>query len=95
MPRNRTHKKAITAKESRGGAPPAGRLLTGVEARDWGIGCAPAPVEDRRFGFQGIGESARLIDGRAVLDSRPGEGTRAFVELLVAAARDLVVIKQG
>jgi hypothetical protein len=61
-----------------------------VEINDWGIGFGPAGVTENRFGLGGIRKRARLLRGRAVIDSAPGEGTRIFVDLPVAYALDEV-----
>jgi signal transduction histidine kinase len=55
-----------------------------LEIKDWGIGFDPASVSEDRFGLQGIRERARLMRGRAVIDSAPGKGTRIIVDLPVA-----------
>jgi signal transduction histidine kinase len=52
-----------------------------LEVEDWGVGFDPAEVEEARFGLQGIRERARLLGGRAHIDSQPGQGTRISVEL--------------
>lgn len=52
-----------------------------VEVRDWGIGFCADSVEEQRFGLQGIRERVRLLEGRVVIESVPGEGTRIAVEL--------------
>ncbi len=57
-----------------------------VEIQDWGIGFDPARVMENRFGLQGIRERARLLRGRALIDSAPGKGTRVFVDLPIAEA---------
>lgn len=59
-----------------------------LEIEDWGVGFDPAQIPENRFGLQGIRERARLLRGRAVVDSAPGEGTRIFVDLPVAYALD-------
>lgn len=56
-----------------------GRILVKVE--DWGIGFDPATVEKHRFGLQGIQERARLLGGKAEVESVLGKGTRIAVEL--------------
>ncbi|HIQ20612.1 MAG TPA: hypothetical protein EYH34_05150 [Planctomycetes bacterium] len=56
-----------------------GKLSIRVE--DWGVGFDPAAVPPDRFGLRGIRDRARLLGGRAEIDSRPGEGTRVQVEL--------------
>jgi signal transduction histidine kinase len=55
-----------------------------VEIRDWGIGFDPNGVEENRFGLRGIRERARLLGGRAEIDTTPGLGTRVFVDLPIA-----------
>jgi len=52
-----------------------------IDVVDWGVGFKPDEVEERRFGLQGIRERARLLDGRVVIESKPGQGTRVGVEL--------------
>ena len=49
--------------------------------RDWGAGFAVDEVDTNRFGLRGIRERARLLGGRAEIESTPGEGTRVCVEL--------------
>jgi signal transduction histidine kinase len=55
-----------------------------LEIQDSGIGFDPSSVSEDRFGIQGIRERARLMRGRAVIDSAPGKGTRINVDLPVA-----------
>ncbi len=55
-----------------------------VEIQDWGIGFDPSGVSEDRFGLQGIRERARLMRGRAVIDSAPGKGTHISVDLPTA-----------
>ncbi len=55
-----------------------------IEIRDWGIGFFPNGDEVKRFGLRGIRERARLLGGRAVIDSTPGQGTRVVVDLPLA-----------
>ena len=55
-----------------------------LEIQDWGIGFDLSNVSEDRFGLQGIRERARLMRGRAVIDSAPGKGTQIIVELPVA-----------
>ena len=52
-----------------------------VEVRDWGVGFAPQSVDEGCYGLAGIRERARVLGGRATIDSTPGEGTRVTVEL--------------
>ena len=51
-----------------------------LEITDDGIGFDPSRVGDDHFGLQGIRERARLLDGRATIDSTAGRGTRITVE---------------
>jgi signal transduction histidine kinase len=55
-----------------------------VEIQDWGIGFDPSSVSKDRFGLQGIRDRARLMRGRAVIESAPGKGTLINVDLPVA-----------
>ncbi len=57
-----------------------------LEVRDWGHGFDAAQVAEQRYGLQGIRERARLLGGRAQVESTPGEGTRVVVELPLLAA---------
>jgi len=57
-----------------------------LEIRDWGVGFDPANVEEKRLGLQGIRERARLLHGRAAIESAPGEGTRVTVDLPIPSA---------
>ena len=52
-----------------------------IQIRDWGIGFAPAAISEGCFGLKGIRERARLLGGRAVMESAPGKGTGIVVEL--------------
>lgn len=61
-----------------------------IEVQDWGVGFDPAQVTANRFGLQGIRERARLLRGRAVIDSATGKGTRVFVDLPIAEALEEV-----
>jgi signal transduction histidine kinase len=55
-----------------------------VEIVDWGVGFDPGSVGGDRMGLQGIRERARLLGGRAEIESAPGKGARVFVELPIA-----------
>jgi signal transduction histidine kinase len=55
-----------------------------VDIQDWGVGFDPSGVSEDRFGLQGIRERARLMRGRAVIDSAPGKGTHISVDLPTA-----------
>jgi PAS domain S-box-containing protein len=52
-----------------------------LQIRDWGVGFDSNQIEKRRFGLRGIRERARLLRGRAIIESWPGRGTRVFVEI--------------
>jgi PAS domain S-box-containing protein len=52
-----------------------------IDIWDWGVGFNPEVVEEQRFGLQGIRERVRLLDGRATIESAPGQGTHIAVEL--------------
>jgi signal transduction histidine kinase len=51
-----------------------------AEIRDWGVGFEPNTVKDGCFGLEGIRERARLLGGRAVIVSLPGQGTQIIAE---------------
>jgi signal transduction histidine kinase len=55
-----------------------------VEVQDWGIGFDPESVEESCFGLAGIRERARVLGGKATIESQPGEGAKIVVELPVA-----------
>lgn len=59
-----------------------------LEIRDWGIGFNVAEVAQDRFGLQGIRERARLLGGKATVDSTPGKGTHIVVELPLVEMTD-------
>jgi signal transduction histidine kinase len=52
--------------------------------RDDGVGFDPDQVEKGRFGIRGIRERAKLLHGQALIESKPGRGTRIYVELPLA-----------
>ena len=52
-----------------------------LAVHDWGVGFDPTSVEGDHFGLEGIRERARLLDGQATVDSRPGHGTHITVRL--------------
>lgn len=52
-----------------------------IQIQDWGIGFDPKAAGENRFGLEGIRERARLLGGRARIQSEPGKGTRIAVEL--------------
>ncbi len=52
-----------------------------LEVEDWGIGFDPNDIAKTSFGIGGIRERARLLGGKATVDSAPGKGTRIVVDL--------------
>jgi PAS domain S-box-containing protein len=52
-----------------------------LEIKDWGIGFNPEEVDENHFGLRGIRERARLLGGKAVVDTSLGHGTRIAVDL--------------
>jgi PAS domain S-box-containing protein len=60
-----------------------------LKVRDTGVGFDPTKIDRRRLGLRGIRERARLLGGRAVIDSAPGRGTKIRVELPLTHAVQL------
>jgi PAS domain S-box-containing protein len=54
-----------------------------IKVRDQGVGFDPNAVEESRFGLRSIRERARLLGGRAKIESAPDSGTSITVELPV------------
>jgi signal transduction histidine kinase len=54
-----------------------------ITVSDQGIGFDPNSIEDTRSGLRSIRERARLLGGRAIIESAPGSGTSITVELPV------------
>ena len=52
-----------------------------IVVQDQGVGFKLEDVEEGQFGLAGIRERARLLGGKATIDSKPGKGTRIAVEL--------------
>ena len=52
-----------------------------LEVEDWGVGFDPDGVGESCFGLEGIRERARLLGGKAVIESASGKGTRITVDL--------------
>ncbi len=52
-----------------------------IEVQDWGVGFRPQEVEEGHFGLEGIRERARLLGGRATIESSPGQGAHIVVEI--------------
>ncbi|MGA2797738.1 MAG: PAS domain S-box protein [Thermoguttaceae bacterium] len=59
-----------------------------IKVRDQGVGFDPNAVEETRFGLRSIRERARLLGGRAEIQSAPGSGTSISVELPVVLQAD-------
>lgn len=58
-----------------------------LEVFDNGTGFDPTQTSDERFGLQGIRERARLLGGKATIQSSPGAGTRVAVSLPVITTK--------
>ena len=58
-----------------------------IEVQDHGVGFKPEDVGESRFGLEGIRERARLLGGKAVIETQLGHGTRVVVELPVVLRR--------
>jgi len=52
-----------------------------IKIRDQGVGFDPKAIDEARFGLRSIRERARLLGGRAEIDSAPGSGACITVEL--------------
>ena len=52
-----------------------------IEVEDRGVGFKPEDVGESRFGLAGIRERARLLGGKASIESKVGVGTRVVVDL--------------
>ena len=52
-----------------------------IEVRDRGIGFKPEDIGEARFGLAGVRERARLLGGKATIESKLRKGTRVVVEL--------------
>ena len=59
-----------------------------IVIRDQGVGFDPKSVEEGRFGLEGIRERARLLGGKALIDSTPGKGTQIVVELPIVLRKE-------
>jgi signal transduction histidine kinase len=55
--------------------------LVRVGVEDSGVGFDPKKVAPGCLGLEGIRQRARLLGGQALIDSKPGEGTRVTVDL--------------
>ncbi|MHB0956796.1 MAG: sensor histidine kinase [Pirellulaceae bacterium] len=65
-----------------------------ISVRDWGIGFELQEAGEKCFGLAGIRERARLLGGRAVIDTRPGQGSHIMAEL-PTVARDPQITEAG
>lgn len=52
-----------------------------LQIRDWGVGFDVQHVDPSRFGLSGMRERARVLGGKATINSQPGEGTTITVRL--------------
>ncbi len=52
-----------------------------VEVQDWGAGFDAAQKKGKTMGLRGIKKRAKLLGGRAKIESEPGGGTRVVVHL--------------
>ena len=59
-----------------------------IEVQDRGVGFKLEDVEEGQFGFAGIRERARLLGGKATIESKPGKGTRVAVELPIVLRKE-------
>jgi two-component system, NarL family, sensor histidine kinase UhpB len=58
-----------------------------IEVRDRGVGFNLAVIDEGHFGVAGIRERARLLGGKAIIESEPGKGTRIVVKLPIVLRR--------
>lgn len=58
-----------------------------LEIEDWGVGFDPRCLRPDAFGLKGIQERARLLGGKATIQSAPGKGTRVVVEIPILPGR--------
>ena len=56
-----------------------------IEVQDWGVGFRLEQIGDQCFGLHGIRERTRLLGGRTVIESSPGQGTTIVVEMPLVA----------
>ena len=61
-----------------------------IRVEDWGAGFEPRAVGEGCFGLEGIRERARLLGGKAAIESSPGQGTRVHAELPMTP-REMVI----
>ena len=58
-----------------------------IEVRDRGVGFRPEDVGESRFGLEGIRERARLLGGKATIETELGQGTKVVVVLPIVLRR--------
>jgi len=59
-----------------------------IRVQDWGIGFDPQNVREGCFGLEGIQERARLLGGRATIESQLGRGSLICVHLPLMAREE-------
>jgi PAS domain S-box-containing protein len=59
-----------------------------IRVQDWGVGFDPRHVRDDRFGLEGIRERARLLGGKALIETVAQQGTCLSVELPLAFRKE-------
>ncbi len=57
-----------------------------IEVVDHGVGFDPQQVAPEHYGLEGIRQRARLLGGKAEIQSAPGQGTRVIVQLPLKGA---------
>ena len=63
----------------------AGNVLR-LRIEDDGVGFDPSSIDGDHFGIEGMRLRAALLEGQFGIDSRPGVGTRTYVELPISGA---------
>lgn len=59
-----------------------------IEVQDWGAGFDPAQKKGKAMGLRGIKKRAKLLGGKAKIDSVPGRGTHVTVDLPLVPPED-------
>ncbi len=59
-----------------------------IEVQDWGGGFDPAQKKGKAMGLRGIKKRAKLLGGKAKIDSAPGRGTHVTVDLPLVPPED-------
>lgn len=52
-----------------------------IVVKDWGIGFDPATIPENHFGLESICQRAKILGGRADIETAPGQGTCVCVDL--------------